>query len=214
MALGYCHCLHLSVRPSVTKFVLAITHYPFQLGSPNLDHRCKRPLLRSLFFGGLIDFQIKFYPSLNLWVCPCHKSPRIVVRISKFGPKMHLSTVKVPDWFWDWLRFIFSFSFKPVIFYQTLHLLFTCIGLYIFSETIASECSTFHMALHIYGFSCTRTGSSHGLWHSLVLYLGGKWMSRQLGDWHWISQAPIGFRQIIPTSHAAISYANNLQSQQ
>ena len=37
-------------------------------------------------------------------------------------------------------------------------------------------------------------------------------MSRRLGDWHWILQAPIGFRQIIPTSHAAILYANNWQS--
>ena len=37
-------------------------------------------------------------------------------------------------------------------------------------------------------------------------------MRRRLGDWHWILQAPIGFRQIIPTSHAAILYANNRQS--
>ena len=37
-----------SVRPSVTKFVSAITHHPFQLGSPNLDQICKRPWLRSL----------------------------------------------------------------------------------------------------------------------------------------------------------------------
>ena len=36
-------------------------------------------------------------------------------------------------------------------------------------------------------------------------------MSRRLGDWQWILQAPIGFRQIIPTSHA-ILYANNRQS--
>ena len=32
-----------SVRPSFTKFVRAITHHPFKLESPNLDHRCKRP---------------------------------------------------------------------------------------------------------------------------------------------------------------------------
>ena len=48
-------CVCPSVRPSVTKFVRAITHYPFKLGSPNLDHRCKRPWLRSLLFFGLID---------------------------------------------------------------------------------------------------------------------------------------------------------------
>ena len=37
-------------------------------------------------------------------------------------------------------------------------------------------------------------------------------MSRRLGDWHWILQAPIDFRQIIPTSYAAVLYANNRQS--
>ena len=40
--------LPASVRPlvrpwSVTNFVRAITHYPFKLGSPNLDHRCYYP---------------------------------------------------------------------------------------------------------------------------------------------------------------------------
>ena len=44
-----------SVSPSVTKFVRAITHHPFKLGSLNLDHRCKRPWLRSLLFWGVID---------------------------------------------------------------------------------------------------------------------------------------------------------------
>ena len=48
-----------SVRPSVTKFVRAMTHYPFKLGSPNLDHRCKRPWLRSLLFCGTIDLDLQ-----------------------------------------------------------------------------------------------------------------------------------------------------------
>ena len=55
LAFGYCRCLGLSVSPSVTKFVCPITHYPFKLGSPNLDQRCKRPWLRSLWFCGMID---------------------------------------------------------------------------------------------------------------------------------------------------------------
>ena len=59
LAFGYCRCLRPSVRPSVspsvTKFVRAITHHPFKLGSLNLDHRCKRPWLRSLLFLGVID---------------------------------------------------------------------------------------------------------------------------------------------------------------
>ena len=36
--------LPVSVRPPVTKFVRAITHHPFKLGSPNLDHMCKKNL--------------------------------------------------------------------------------------------------------------------------------------------------------------------------
>ena len=37
------------VRPCVNhELVRVITHHPFQLGSPNLDQRCKRPWLRSL----------------------------------------------------------------------------------------------------------------------------------------------------------------------
>ena len=54
LAFGYWRCLRLSVSPSVTKFVHAITHYPFKLGSPNLDPRCKRPCLKSLLFCGTI----------------------------------------------------------------------------------------------------------------------------------------------------------------
>ena len=59
LAFGYCRCLRLSVSPSVTKFVREITHHPFKLGSPNFDHRCKRPLLASLLFWGVIDFDLQ-----------------------------------------------------------------------------------------------------------------------------------------------------------
>ena len=51
--------LPLSVRPSVTKFVRAITHHPFKLGSPNLDQRCKTPWLRSLLFWGSINLDLQ-----------------------------------------------------------------------------------------------------------------------------------------------------------
>ena len=59
LAFGYCRCLRLSVCPSVRPcnhvLVRAITHYPFKLGSPNLDQSCQRPWLRSLLFCGTID---------------------------------------------------------------------------------------------------------------------------------------------------------------
>ena len=60
MAIGYCRCLRLSVRRCVNHLlVLAITRDPFKLGSPNLNHRCKRPWLRSLLFWGVIDLYLQ-----------------------------------------------------------------------------------------------------------------------------------------------------------
>ena len=55
LAFGYCRCLRLSISPSFTKLVRAITHYPFKRWSPNLNQRCKRPWWRSLLFCGTID---------------------------------------------------------------------------------------------------------------------------------------------------------------
>ena len=55
-ALSVCVC----VRPCVYhELVRTITHHPVQLGSPNLDHRCKIPWLRSLLFLGVIDPDIQ-----------------------------------------------------------------------------------------------------------------------------------------------------------
>ena len=64
LAFGYCRCMRLSVCPSVCVCgnhlpVRAITHHLFKLGSPNLDHRCKRPWLRSLLFWGVIDLDLQ-----------------------------------------------------------------------------------------------------------------------------------------------------------
>ena len=55
-----CLCVCLSVCVC-GKHVLvrAITRHPFKLGSPNLDHRCKRPWLRSLLFLGVIDLDLQ-----------------------------------------------------------------------------------------------------------------------------------------------------------
>ena len=55
----------------------------------------------------------KIYPILCLWVCPPDNSPLIEVRISKFEPKMHLSTVKILI---DLGRFSFILNFKPFVF--------------------------------------------------------------------------------------------------
>ena len=62
----------------------------------------------------------------SFWACSHHYSSAIQARISKFGPKMHLSTVKIPtnfglDWFWSLLSFsilkpIFSTKFICALF--------------------------------------------------------------------------------------------------
>ena len=80
----------------------------------------------TLTFKVKFNFKINIYPILSLWVCPRHRSPLIKVRISKFGPKMHLSTVKVSmgfgiDWAWSSVSFLISdllFSTKLCVSYS------------------------------------------------------------------------------------------------
>ena len=146
-------------------------------------------------------------------VCPRLKSPLIEVRISKFGPKMHLSTVTVPidvgiDWPWSSVSSLISnlfFSTKLCVSYSF------CVGLCIFSETIANECSTFHMAPHINGFLYAR--GQGGAMDVKQSSNKSSWDHRspaspRLGDLQWILQAGVGFRQIIRTSYTDILYYN------
>ena len=98
-----CVCInHLIVR--------TITGHLFMLGSPNLVQRSKTPWLRFLLFWGQMtltfkvkfNFKLKIDPILSL---PNHRSPPILVRISKFGQQMHFRTVKIPvnlglEWPW------------------------------------------------------------------------------------------------------------------
>ena len=104
-----CACVRLSILPCVNhELVHAITHHLHKLGSPNLDHRCKRPCLRSLLFLGWLtltfkvkfNFKVKIYSMLSLsaW------SP-VQARITKFGPEVQNTLNKIPiifgvDWAW------------------------------------------------------------------------------------------------------------------
>ena len=162
------------------------------------------------------NFNVKVYPSLSLWICPLHKSPRIVVRISKFGPKCILVLLR-------------SLLILGLI---ELHLqchfqIQTC-------YFVPNFASLFHLLRFVYiewGHRPWMLHIPHGTAHIRIIMHADRvapwtvrqssfiswWdrrrsISRRLGDWHWILQAPIGFRQIIPTSHAAILYANNRQS--
>ena len=232
LAFGYYRCLRLSVRPSVrqsvrpsiTKFVRAITHYPFKLGSPNLKHRGNRPWLRSLLFWGWLtltfkvkfNFKVKIYPSLSLWVCPHHKSPRIVVRISKFGPKMHLSTVKVRINFGiDWASSSVSGSISYLLFSNKLSV----------SYSFASVC--------IYLVRPSPVNAPHSTWHRTYTDSHARGQGRAMDHdivWFDILVGPseinepstrrlaldftssYRFSPNYTTSHAAILYANSRQS--
>ena len=53
-------CVCVSVSLCVNHLLVrAITHQPFKLGSLNVDHRCKRPWLRSILFSGVIDLDLQ-----------------------------------------------------------------------------------------------------------------------------------------------------------
>ena len=68
----------------------------------------------------------------SFWACSHHYSSAIQARITKFGPKMHLGTVKILTNFGlDWLWSLLSFSILKPIFLPNLLVPFV----YIFSET-------------------------------------------------------------------------------
>ena len=81
-----CFCVSVRVCGKYL-LVCVITHHPFKVGSPNLDHRCKRPWLRSLlFFWGYwpwpsrsnLTSKSKFTP---FWACPRNNSSPVQARI-------------------------------------------------------------------------------------------------------------------------------------
>ena len=107
-----CLCVCLSVCVSVNpELVRAINHHAFKLEPPNLAKRCKTTWLRSiLFLGGdwpwpsrsNLTWKAKF---TIFWACPCHNSPSIQARTTKFGQKMQTNLLVAHIVFGgDWLR--------------------------------------------------------------------------------------------------------------
>ena len=116
-------------RPCVNEFVRAIIHRPFKLGSPYYDYMCKRTWLRFLLFCGVIDLDLQGQVELKMksypiWACPRDNSPLTEVRISKFGPQMHISTAKIPiniglDWTWPMKSiFITNWDFICIVIFS------------------------------------------------------------------------------------------------
>ena len=162
------------VRPCVNQeLVRAITHDPYQLGSPNLDCKCKRPWLRSLlFWGGDWPWpsrsnwtsKSKFTP---FWACPRDNSSPGQARATKFGPEVLNTLVKIPVVLGGdlaWLVKLNLFS-KSCLFASLLRLWNIC-------ETCKKRMkrSLFHI-LNRYAHICSPTETCYGPWNSRVVSL-------------------------------------------
>ena len=162
------------------------------------------------------NFKVKIYPILSLWICPRDKSPLIEVRISKFGTKMHLSTVKIPvDFGIDWPRSSVLFIFISNQFY-----LGNFASLIYLRRFVYIHWSHRHWVFHIPHGSAhililmpadNLTMDRETVYH-YILVRPSEFSQPRLGNWHWILQAVIGFRHIIYASHAEMLYANINQS--
>ena len=168
----YCRCLRPSISPSIRHQVCPRDNSTPKLGSPNLDHRCKRPWLRSLLFWGWLtltfkvkfNFDSKFTP---FWACPWDNSSPVQARATKFGPEVQNTLVKIPivlgvDWAWHVKFNLFS---KSCWFASLLCLWNIC-------ETCKNgwKQSLFHI-LNGCVLICSPTGSCHGPWNSQVVSL-------------------------------------------
>ena len=163
LSLSLCVCVCPSVcvyvRVSVNhELVRTITQQPFKLGSPNLDHRCKRLSWRSLMFWWwlTLTFKVKLTSKSKFtpfWVCEfVHAISHHWLKDFQIWTKMHLSTVRIPiDFGIDWPRpsVVFLIS-NQLFFLQTPRLLFICVVLYIFSDAIATMmfCSSIAGCVH------------------------------------------------------------------
>ena len=194
LAFGHCRCLRLSVcvcvRPCVNhELVRAITHHPLKLGSPNLNHQCKIPWLRSLLFfffcffffffflgggGGGCDYPWSWRSNSTSNKNLSHFEPvrAITHHPFKLGlPNLDqrcLNTlVKIPvvlgiDWAWHVQFYLFS---KSCLFASLLRLWNIC-------ETCKKRMkrSLFHI-LNGYAHICSHTETCHGPWNSRVVSL-------------------------------------------
>ena len=133
LAFRYCRCLRLCVRVCVYQS-LACPHD----NSPLVQARITKfgtKVQKTLVKVAIVFGDDQQWPSrsnltwksnfTSFWACPPHNSLAVQARITKFGPKMHLSTVKIPidfglDWFWSSL----SFSIMKQIFLSNLFALF------------------------------------------------------------------------------------------
>ena len=133
--LGYCRCLRLCVCVSVC--VCQSRACPHD-NSPLVHARITKfgtYVQKTLVKVPIVFGDDRLWPSrsnwtwksnfTSFWACPPHNSSAVQARITKFRPKMHLSTVKIPINFGlDWLWSSPSFSILKAIFPPNLFALF------------------------------------------------------------------------------------------
>ena len=121
-------CVNLSVCASIT---CTITRHPFKLGLSNLDHRCNKPWLRSLFFKGdwidydfqgQIEIQSQIYPIFELTIELQFQNLEQKCILALFRPLLILGLIEID------LQFNFQFQTQTKLSYL-------CKSLAFFSET-------------------------------------------------------------------------------
>ena len=142
LAIGYCRCLRLCVCVRVCVCQSwACPHDNSQLVQARITKfgtKVQKTLVRVPIVLG-VDRSWPSRSNLNwksnftsFWVCLPHNSSAVQARITNIGPKMHLSTVKIPMNFgldWNWSSPSFS-VLKPI--FLPIYLRSFCI---MFSET-------------------------------------------------------------------------------
>ena len=155
MAIGHCRCLRLSVRPCVNHLLVrAITRDPFKLGSPNLNHRCKRAWLGFLLFRGLIEYYLQGQIYLQSQNLPHFELVRAKAHHPfKLGPPNLDQMLKIP-----WLRsFLFwgliKLDMSNLTYFQNPVYLHRFCVFEIFVRLAKTDengvCSTSYMAAHV-----------------------------------------------------------------
>ena len=174
MAIGYCRCLRLSVRPCVNHLLVrTITRDPFKLGYPNLNHRCKRPWFRSLLFCGVIDLYLQGQINLRSQNLPHFELVRAITHHSfKIGPPNLDQMFKIP-----WLRSLLFLGLIELDMSNLTHFQnhvylhrFWVFEIFVRLAKNGWKWSLFHI-LHGCARKCSPTGSCHGPWNSRVVCL-------------------------------------------
>ena len=174
MAIGYCRCLRLSVRPCVNHLLVrTITRDPFKLGSPNLNHRCKRPWLRSLLFCGVIDLYLQGQIYIRSQNLPHFELVRAITHHPfKLGLPNLDQMFKIP-WlrsllFWGLIELYMS---NLTYFQNHVYLHRFCVfEIFVRLAKNGWKRSLFHI-LHGCARKCSPAESCHGPWNSRVVSL-------------------------------------------